>query len=708
MDALLTIGYLLLFVFAVLFFVVMHRAFWVRFYRMETAEDEIHRLVCDDGWETRLYRYRGRADGAFAANPVIISHGYCANRFNVDFHPRASLARYLNRLGFDTWVIELRGCADATRTPPRGRRRGEVLFEDFVDLDMPAAIRHVLEHTGADGVHWVGHSMGGMIALAFAQGPGQSLLKSITAIGSPARLQLTPFAHFLCTLSWALGWLRELPLSVPSQILAPFYFRLPLDPVAIRQVNLAPDTVRRAMVNLISDMPMALTRQLARMQTSGGDVVAAEDERNFTAGLSRIQVPLLCVAGADDNVAPPRSARLAVERASSERKAWIVLGGDGSDSPTYGHGDLLIGEDAYQHVFPHVAAWVADIAGVPLDHDAVEAVSRADLELERQPVVSVPWVPPPPSAVRSKIPAPPSLWQQSAVVEEAEEEEEMVAGEGLAAYLAMAHDTGGGPRAGWEEGDADGALEDLFVEAVEDRAADVAEAAAIATTAGEMADETAAATAGDVADETAAATAGDVADETAAATAGDVADETAATTAEDAADETAATTAEDAADDAAADTAADGADGTATDTADGATAVAAAGATPDADEPREEDDGEGALPAASAPGKIDNQAQRLAVAGERRTAADRREGATPVSEERRAVDRRRGLRRTPPPGWETTRTDQTRRVRPERLHRSPVSGDALAEALRLAASRADRVLATQTVSATVPGSEDDP
>jgi pimeloyl-ACP methyl ester carboxylesterase len=616
-EALLTIGYLLLALFAGLFFVVMHRAFWARFYRLETAEDEVHRVVCDDGWETRLYRYRGSADPEFQSNPVIVSHGFCANRFNVDFHARASLARYLNRLGFDTWVIELRGCADATRTPPRGRKKGEVLFEDFVDLDMPAAIRHVLERTGASGVHWVGHSMGGMIALAFAQGPGRSLLKSITAIGSPARLQMPPFVHFLCTLSWALGWMSELPLRIPCQILAPFYFRLPIDPMAIRQANLAPDSVRRAMVNVLSDMPMALTRQMARWQTSGGDVVAAEDDRNFTAGLGRIEAPLLCIAGADDHVAPPRSARIAVERAVSERKAWMVLGGDGSDAPQYGHGDLLIGDAAYQDVFPHVAAWVADLSGVALEEEALDAVARADLVVERAAVRSIPWVPPPPSAVRSVIPAPPQL-RRSAPSEQPDlpaQDEAVALGEGLDAYLAMADEVA------HEGGEELGGGAPVAESEVDDGVGAAADVAAGQDASGEV--------------------------------------------------DVAPTVSEEVSDD-----------------------VDAKSPPAEAVENDEH-----------LAGKIEQQAARLAEVDRR--ARDRRERQLPVGAERRQGERRRPLRRTPPPGWETTRTDQTRRQRPERLHRSPVSGDALTEALRLSEARADRLLSKDVARATVTKSASD-
>jgi hypothetical protein len=113
------------------------------------------------------------------------------------------------------------------------------------------------------------------------------------------------------------------------------------------------------------------------MQIGGGDVVATRDDRNFTAGLSKVDLPLLCIAGTEDRIAPASSVRLAVEEVSSRVTRWVVLGELGT--PPYGHGDLLIGDMAPTHVFSLVASWLAERAGVADELGlALEADSSAD------------------------------------------------------------------------------------------------------------------------------------------------------------------------------------------------------------------------------------------------------------------------------------------------------------------------------------------
>ena len=70
--------------------------------------DELYRVPTDDGAAIALGRYHAREARRYA-EPVILCHGLGANRFHMDFDEHYSLARYLARAGFETWVLELRG-----------------------------------------------------------------------------------------------------------------------------------------------------------------------------------------------------------------------------------------------------------------------------------------------------------------------------------------------------------------------------------------------------------------------------------------------------------------------------------------------------------------------------------------------------------------------------------------------------------------------
>jgi len=62
------------------------------------------------------------------------------------------------------WIIELRGHG-------RSRQHSAVLYdwtcEDYIDKDLPAAIDYIRRHHGCDQLHFIGHSMGGMLGLCY-------------------------------------------------------------------------------------------------------------------------------------------------------------------------------------------------------------------------------------------------------------------------------------------------------------------------------------------------------------------------------------------------------------------------------------------------------------------------------------------------------------------------------------------------------------
>src|SRR5262245_52793870 len=79
----------------------------------ETQKDPLKDVVeTHDGWNLAVYRYRHRSK----SHPVLLVHGLGTNRFDVDFpDPRYSLAKYLHRRGFDTWIVELRGAGSSRK-----------------------------------------------------------------------------------------------------------------------------------------------------------------------------------------------------------------------------------------------------------------------------------------------------------------------------------------------------------------------------------------------------------------------------------------------------------------------------------------------------------------------------------------------------------------------------------------------------------------
>lgn len=298
------------------------------------------------------------------AEPVIICHGLGANRFNMDFREdgrgsdRISLARAMARAGFDTWVLEIRGHGGAK--VPRG---ANWCIDDEVREDLPTAIETVLDLSGAEKVLWVGHSKGGILQyLLQAEGfPGAEKVKAIVAIGSPGNFK---YHKKLLSMAVAAGNYfvrmgRPVPLAtiaklgIPISTVLHFAGRYTVPTVA----SIEAPVLRRVMANLASDIAPGVMAQFSRWFRGGG-VMTRKDGSSYEDNFSKIQTPFLFIAGSHDFVAPVDSLKHVYDRISSEDKTFMVVGKECGFASEYGHGDLVIGKNAPEEIFPRVVDWL--------------------------------------------------------------------------------------------------------------------------------------------------------------------------------------------------------------------------------------------------------------------------------------------------------------------------------------------------------------
>jgi fermentation-respiration switch protein FrsA (DUF1100 family) len=96
-------------------------------------------------------------------------------------------------------------------------------------------------------------------------------------------------------------------------------------------------------------------KQFVRWVTSGR--VDGEDGFDYLRALDRVQVPVLLVAGANDLLAPPPVAHLAAQHLGGP-VAELTVGRFSGFSYDAGHGDLVLGRQAPDELFPKVAAFL--------------------------------------------------------------------------------------------------------------------------------------------------------------------------------------------------------------------------------------------------------------------------------------------------------------------------------------------------------------
>lgn len=310
--------------------------------------DELSRVPTEDGSTISLGRYHPRTTRRFQ-EPVVLCHGLGVNRFNLDLDEDYSLARFLARRGFETWVLELRGRGLAG--PPT-----DATFDDQAEHDVGAALRVVYE-SGADQVHWVGHSKGGLLLFAHMAKRPTASIRSAVALASPVTMRFQPgLKEFIRAISPLLG----MPV-IPAGIVS---FIAPLGPVGgpiprylAKMDNMDPLVLRKAMANMSSHIPGGVGRQFARwIQTGRFD--SADGSVDYLKELQSIRFPVLLVAAPADLLAPPEAVFLAKEHLGGPVETWIAGTASGL-STDYGHGDLVLGRAAPQEVFPKIEAFLA-------------------------------------------------------------------------------------------------------------------------------------------------------------------------------------------------------------------------------------------------------------------------------------------------------------------------------------------------------------
>ena len=141
-----------------------------------------HALTAD-GWRIAIHPY-APSGPVRRKHAVVLCHGLASNHLGFDVHPDVSLARHLARRGYLTLALDLRGGGDSERPSLGGARHFGWSFDDYLFFDVPAALAYAKHVTGAAAVHWVGHSMGGILGYAHLARGGSADMRSLTVIGS--------------------------------------------------------------------------------------------------------------------------------------------------------------------------------------------------------------------------------------------------------------------------------------------------------------------------------------------------------------------------------------------------------------------------------------------------------------------------------------------------------------------------------------------
>lgn len=317
-------------------------------------------LDTGDGWTIQLLHYPAREG---RAHPVLFVHGMGANHHNFDLNERHSLARFAAAKGYDSWVVELRGRG---RSRSNGGGKPDWNFEDFLHRDL-RAVMACIRGTTSRPVHWVGHSMGGILGYAYVECYGRDDVSSLVLFGTPLAFDpgqwmlklwgmVVQVHRVLPTFDQETWGKRMLPLMQRNRKALDFFLRYLANPS-----NIDTTTTLDLFDKLVTNEAPGIILQFSDWVRCGA-IRSHDLVTSYTGDLGRVDVPVLFVSGEKDLMAPAAVTRRHMKRLGSQFVEQLVLSRKHGFAANYGHGDLIMGRRAPEEVYPRVIAWMERVA----------------------------------------------------------------------------------------------------------------------------------------------------------------------------------------------------------------------------------------------------------------------------------------------------------------------------------------------------------
>jgi alpha-beta hydrolase superfamily lysophospholipase len=328
----------------------------VRFYAEgDDGCDEVDRFDVD-GWNVALSRYRPKVDRG-RRHAVLLCPGIAANRHVFLAGRERSLVSYLTGLGYDVWILETRGKGRSGRIGV-GCPFYDWTFDDLIENEIPRAIARVAEATGAP-VHFLGHSMGGVLLYTHVAAHGTANLRSgIVACSSLDYSASSTWFRYGLRFAFLTRVLPAIPMDVVSSL--PSLLGLPLSPTDefnAWRANVEPRVFRRQMLVGVHAESGPLVEQLTSCLARGG--LRSVDDRPYLPALAAVDLPFLVLAASRDRQCPIEAAELTFDALRHPDKRMVRFGREHGQAEEYGHMDVFIGPRACTEVFPVIGKWLA-------------------------------------------------------------------------------------------------------------------------------------------------------------------------------------------------------------------------------------------------------------------------------------------------------------------------------------------------------------
>jgi pimeloyl-ACP methyl ester carboxylesterase len=327
----------------------------------EHAKDaERFYVESERGAWAHVQRYPGEGD------PVVLVHGISSNHHFWDLAPGRSLALHLAERGFDVYNVDLRGHGFARRGPQGKVQKPGWSVDDYGAFDVAAVIEHIRRTRGLDRVHYVGHSMGGMVLAVYLALNPRPHLASAVVVASPLDFRdPDPAMRRMLKNAWIAKLFGYTPTPMGARVLASFGEKAPFhgDEWVLNPENYDPDAYRQTMRRVVSPLSRGEVDQFALIARSDQEFVSENGRVRYRESLGNVRVPMLFFAGRADHIVSADRVRGFYEAVGSPRKKLVVAGRENGFAGDYGHLDFGTSDLAEAEIFPRIASWLSTHPG---------------------------------------------------------------------------------------------------------------------------------------------------------------------------------------------------------------------------------------------------------------------------------------------------------------------------------------------------------
>jgi pimeloyl-ACP methyl ester carboxylesterase len=352
-----------------------------RRYGPKPTPDETVTTHASDGWRLALHHYRPRGKNP-SGEPVLLQHGLgsCSKQFDLgvgtEEFPAPSIAHWLADQGYDVWACDLRGSGGSQRPGENEPLRWDWSVDDFIQKDGPAFVEFILARTGFDSLHWVGHSMGGILLLCYTALHGSPRIASGVSAAAGLDYSGSRSSYDAIEPLKELGRLvKRVPAGLGGKLLSPLFGRIPnpMEASFFHAKNIAPAAARAIPAGANYDLSGEALYQLATLFHEGG-LQSMDGKTRFADLAPRIETPILFMSGEKDLQCSPAVVDKAHAMADGKQHGRAAFGKSTGQKEHYGHFDLFAGMRADREVFPHVLQW---LQAHPARQKRIKAVRRS-------------------------------------------------------------------------------------------------------------------------------------------------------------------------------------------------------------------------------------------------------------------------------------------------------------------------------------------